>query len=168
MKLLHKSLLDPMPHGEWGNPQEILKSLLSQKRTTGGSPKQTLVTEKWTRRPDHGACRLLAFEIRSYLLAHAYNRNLNDQEGNTTYLSPSRRCRRMVLQPPLKVSVPDTSIFNSNVSIGPCLMWWEPWPQTMPPSVKLQLDLTPKKVIIYVYKDVLSLHLSSKGPPPSN
>ena len=32
MKPSHKSLPDPMPHGEQGNPQEVLKSLLSQKR----------------------------------------------------------------------------------------------------------------------------------------
>ena len=33
MKPPHQSLPDPMPHGERGNPQEVLKSLLSQKRS---------------------------------------------------------------------------------------------------------------------------------------
>ena len=32
MKSSHQGLPNPMPHGEWGNPYEVLKSLLSQKR----------------------------------------------------------------------------------------------------------------------------------------
>lgn len=32
MKPPHQSLPDPVPHSEQGNPQEVLKSLLSQKR----------------------------------------------------------------------------------------------------------------------------------------
>ena len=31
MKPLHQSLPNPMPYGEQGNPQEVLKSLLSKK-----------------------------------------------------------------------------------------------------------------------------------------
>ena len=31
MKPSHQSPPDPVPHGEWGNPQEVFKSLLSQK-----------------------------------------------------------------------------------------------------------------------------------------
>ena len=33
MKPPHQSLPDPVPHGERGNPQEVLKSLLSKKRS---------------------------------------------------------------------------------------------------------------------------------------
>lgn len=64
-----------------------------------------------------------AFEIGSYSLAHAYNQNLNDQEENATYLSSSRWCRRMVLQPSLKVSVLDAFVYDSTTSIDPGLMW---------------------------------------------
>ena len=33
MKPSHQSLRNPVPHGELENPQEVLKSLLSQKRS---------------------------------------------------------------------------------------------------------------------------------------
>ena len=72
----------------------------------------------------------------------------------------------MVLQPLLKVSVSDALVYDVGVSVGPSLIWWEPWPQNAPPSAKLRQDLAPRKVIIYVYKDVLGLYLSSRGPPP--
>ena len=93
---------------------------------------------KWTWHPDHGVSRSLAFEIKSYLLAHAYNRNLNDQEGNATYLSPPRICERMILQPMLKVSILDVSIYGMSTRIDPSLVRWKPWPQTMPLGAKLR------------------------------
>lgn len=74
----------------------------------------------------------------------------------------------MILQPPLKVGVLDGSVYGSGMSVGPGLMWWEPRPQTAPLSSKLQQDLGPRKVIIYVYKDILGSHLSFRGPHPSN
>ena len=32
VKSSHQSLRNPVPHGEWGDPQEVLKSLLFQRR----------------------------------------------------------------------------------------------------------------------------------------
>lgn len=46
----------------------------------------------------------------------------------------------MVLQPSLKVSVSDTSIHGFGVSIGPNLLWWEPRPQTLPPSAPVRIS----------------------------
>ena len=82
--------------------------------------------------PNLGASHSLIFEIKSYLLAHTYDCNLNDKEGNATYLSPSRRCGRMIIQPMLKVSVLDASVYGLGSSIGPGLMWWKPRAQQRP------------------------------------
>ena len=72
----------------------------------------------------------------------------------------------MVLLPPLKVSVSDTSIHGSYASIGPSLMWWESRSQTAPPSTQVRMDLISKKVSIYVDEEIHSSHISSGGPPP--
>lgn len=72
----------------------------------------------------------------------------------------------MVLQPLLKVSILDAFVNGSGAGIDLDLMWWELRPQTAPPSAKLWQDLRLRKVIIHVYKDVLSSHLSSGGPLP--
>ena len=72
----------------------------------------------------------------------------------------------MILQPLLKVSVLDASIYGLSASVSPSLMWWKPRLQIMPSSAKLQQDLGPRKVIIYVYEDVFGLHRSSRGPLP--
>ena len=45
MKLPHQSLLNLVPHGVRGDPQEIFKSLLSQ-HTVGGSPKKIAAKER--------------------------------------------------------------------------------------------------------------------------
>ena len=90
--------------------------------------------------------------------------NLNDQERNTTYLYFQRLSGRMVLQPVLKVSVSNASVYSSNMSIGPGLMWWEPRPQTAPPSTQVQMDLILRKVDLYVNKEILSSRHSSRGP----
>ena len=45
--------------------------------------------------------------------------NLNDQVRNTTYLSLQRLSGRMILQPVLKVSVSDASVYSFSMSIGP-------------------------------------------------
>ena len=74
----------------------------------------------------------------------------------------------MILQPLLMVNVLDASVYGPDVIISPRLMWWDPRSQIMPLSAKLRQDLGPKEIIIYVYKDVLSSHLSSGGHPPSN
>ena len=124
--------------------------------------------KRWAKRPDHGASRSLAFEIRSYSLAHAYDRNLNNQEGNTTYLSPSCRCGKMIFQPMLKVSVLDVFIYGSSVSVNPGLVQQKPRSQTMPSSTKLRQDLRPNKDLIYVNEDIIISFYSSKGSPPSN
>ena len=68
----------------------------------------------------------------------------------------------------LKVSILDASIYGPNASVDPGLMWWKPQPQAVPPHAKLQQDLGPNKVLIYVYKDVLNTYRSSRGLPPSN
>ena len=90
--------------------------------------------------------------------------NLNDQERNTTYLSFQRLSKRMILQPVLKVSVSNASVYNSSMSIGPGLMWWEPRPQTTPPSTQVQMDLILRKVDLYVNKEILGSRHSSRGP----
>ena len=48
--------------------------------------------------------------------------NLNDQERNTMYLSLSRLSGRIILQPVLKMSVSDASVYSSSMSIDPGLM----------------------------------------------
>ena len=74
----------------------------------------------------------------------------------------------MILQPPLKVSVLDASVYSSSVSIGLGLMWREPRPQTAPLSAKLWQELVPKKISIYVDNEILGSHFSFEGPPPSS
>ena len=81
---------------------------------------------KWTRRLGHRSFHSLAFKIRIHLLAHAHDRKLNDQEGNATYLSPSHWCRRMILQPMMKVSILDASIYGLRMGVGPGLVRWKP------------------------------------------
>ena len=61
----------------------------------------------------------------------------------------------MILQLLLEVSVPDTTIYSSNVSISPSLMWWEPRPQAAPPSAQVRMDLILGKVSLYVNKEIL-------------
>ena len=90
--------------------------------------------------------------------------NLNDQERNTTYLSFQRLSGRLILQPVLKVSVSDAFVYGSSMSIGPGLMWWEPRPQTTPPSTQVQMDLILRKVDLYVNKEILGSRHSSRGP----
>ena len=114
------------------------------------------------------SCRPPAFKIKSYLLAHVYNRNLNDKGRNTSYLSLLCLSRRMILQPALKVSVFDASIYSSSTSIGPSLTWQEPQSQTVPPSVQVRTDLIPEKVSLYFNEEILSSCHSSKGPSPCN
>ena len=90
--------------------------------------------------------------------------NLNDQERNITYLSFQRLSGRLILQPVLKVSVSDAFVYGSSMSIGPGLMWWEPRPQTAPPSAQVWMDLILRKVDLYVNKEILSSRHSSRGP----
>ena len=90
--------------------------------------------------------------------------NLNDQERNTTYLSFQRLSGRLILQPMLKVSVSDAFVYGSSMGIGPGLMWWEPRPQTAPPSAQVWMDLILRKVDLYVNKEILSSRHSSRGP----
>lgn len=79
MKLPHQSL--PNPHGIRRDPQKILESLLYQEICIAyRSQDQTAIEKRWTKDPDHGYCWAPAFKIRSYLLAHAFNRNLDDDK----------------------------------------------------------------------------------------
>ena len=147
-----------------GNPQEILKSLLSQKRSV---PRLGPRSEQQPKKggPNALTTELVtppAFEIKSYSLVHAYNRNLKDQEGNATYLSPPRRCEGMILQPLLKVSLLDASIYSSSASVDLDLMWWKPQPQTVPPHAKLWKDLGPSR------SSSTSMRMSSTYTTPLN
>ena len=74
----------------------------------------------------------------------------------------------MVLQPTLKVSVSNAFVYGFGMSLGPSLMWRELRPQTAPPSAQVCMDLISRKVSIYVDEEILGLHLSSGGPPPSS
>ena len=49
-------------------------------------------------------------------------------------------------------------------SFGLGLMWWEPRPQTAPPSAQVWMDLILRKVDLYVNKEILSSRHSSRGP----
>ena len=68
----------------------------------------------------------------------------------------------------LNVNVLDAYVYGTNTSIGPGLMQWKPRSQTTLPSAKLWLDLRPSKDLIYVYDDVIILHLSFEGPSSSD
>ena len=129
-----------------------------------GSWEWTISRGKWTRLLDHWASHSPTFKIRSYLLAHAYNKNLNNQEGNATYLSPHHRCGRMILAH-AKGKCPGC-LYGPSASVGLDLVWWKPRSYTAPLSAKLLQDLKPSKDLIYVYEDVIILYLSFEGPPP--
>ena len=79
MKPPHQSL--PNPHGIQRDPYKILESLLYQEiRIACGSQDQTAAKERWTKDLNHGSCRAATFKIRSYPLAHAFNKNLDDKK----------------------------------------------------------------------------------------
>ena len=93
--------------------------------TTSGPQNQIAAEERWTKLPDHGSCLAPAFKIRSYPLAHTYNRYQNDKRRKTAYLSFLHLSRRMTLQLALKVSVSNIAVYHSSMSISLGLMWQE-------------------------------------------
>ena len=109
--------------GSVGNPW--IPTLSENLHSVPGSQEQTTIKERWTKHPDPRSCQPPAFKIRSYPLAHVYSKNLNDKRTNIAYLSLLCLSKRMILQPTLKVSVSDTTIYSSSKSISSGLAWWE-------------------------------------------
>lgn len=105
-------------------------------------------------------------ESESYLLAHAYNINLNDKGRNIAYLSLPHLSERMILQPAVKMSVSYAAVYNSSTSIGHDLTWWEPQTQTAPPSAQVWQNLIPKKINLYINKEIFDSRHSFGGPSP--